>query len=57
MELKSDLIKIFKFALNQEETGKNFFESSLKRMGIGAAVSVFKNALGWMISENRFMNV
>lgn len=39
------LIKIFEYALNQEETGKAFFESSLKRMGIGAAISAFKRLI------------
>jgi rubrerythrin len=39
------LIKIFEFALNQEETGKNFFQSSLERMGIGAAVTAFKRLI------------
>ena len=37
-----NLIKIFEYALNQEETGKAFFENSLQRMGIGAAISAFK---------------
>ena len=36
------LIKIFEYALNQEQTGKGFFEFSLQRMGVGAAVSAFK---------------
>ena len=36
------LIKIFEYALNQEETGKSFFEVSIQRMGVGAAVSAFK---------------
>jgi rubrerythrin len=38
-------IKIFEFALNQEKTGKDFFQSSLERMGIGAAVSAFKRLI------------
>ncbi|MFH2012018.1 MAG: ferritin family protein [Pseudomonadota bacterium] len=37
-----NLIKVFEYALNQEETGKSFFQSSLKRMSIGSAVSAFK---------------
>ena len=41
-----NLIKIFEYALNQEETGKAFFESSLKRMGVGAAISAFKRLIG-----------
>ena len=40
-----DLIKIFEYALNQEETGKAFFEHSLERMGIGAAISAFKRLI------------
>jgi rubrerythrin len=36
-----NLIKIFEYALNQEETGKSFFETSLKRMGWGAAMTAF----------------
>jgi len=39
------LIKIFQYALNQEETGMSFFETSLKRMGIGNAVSAFKRLI------------
>lgn len=40
-----DLIRIFEYALNQEETGKSFFQASLKRMGIGAAVSAFSRLI------------
>jgi rubrerythrin len=36
-----DLIRIFEYALGQEETGKSFFQTSLERMGWGAAVSAF----------------
>jgi rubrerythrin len=39
------LIKIFEYALHQEETGKSFFQTSLQRMGIGAAVSAFKKLI------------
>ncbi len=39
------LIKIFEYALNQEETGKLFFETALQRLGIGAAVSAFKRLI------------
>jgi rubrerythrin len=42
MAKKQDLIKIFEYALNQEKTGMSFFETSLKRMGVGAAMSAFK---------------
>jgi rubrerythrin len=39
------LIKIFEYALSQEHTGKSFFENSLQRMGIGAAVTAFKSLI------------
>jgi len=39
------LIKIFEYALSQEETGKSFFQHSLGRMGIGAAVSAFTHLI------------
>lgn len=39
------LIKIFEYALNQEQTGKSFFQLSLERMGYGAAVSAFKRLI------------
>jgi rubrerythrin len=35
------LIRIFEYALQQEETGKSFFETSLQRLGWGAALSAF----------------
>ena len=41
MPTNQNLIKIFEYALNQEETGKNFFQTSLQRMGWGAAVGAF----------------
>lgn len=41
----SNLIRVFEYALNQEETGKSFFQHSLQRMGIGAAVSAFKRLI------------
>lgn len=39
------LIKIFEYALNQEKTGMNFFQNSLERMGIGAAVTALKRLI------------
>ena len=45
MTRNSKLIKIFEYALNQEETGKSFFQASVKRMGIGAAVTVFRRLI------------
>ena len=41
MVTNQDLIKIFEYALNQERTGKSFFEVSLQRMANGAAVNAF----------------
>jgi rubrerythrin len=40
-----NLIRIFEYALNQEETGKSFFETSLKRMGWGAAMTAFNQLI------------
>lgn len=45
MSTDEKLIKIFEYALNQEHTGKDFFQSSLQRMGMGAAVSAFKQLI------------
>ena len=45
MSSNESLIKIFEYALHQEETGKSFFQTSLQRMGIGAAVSAFKKLI------------
>ena len=45
MPMNRKLVKIFEFALSQEKTGLAFFQSSLKRMGIGAAVSAFKRLI------------
>jgi rubrerythrin len=39
------VIKIFEYALNQEQTGLNFFNSSLERLGYGAAISAFKRLI------------
>jgi len=41
MSKDQNLIKVFEYALNQEKTGKSFFETSLQRMGVGAAVTAF----------------
>ncbi|OGP93120.1 MAG: hypothetical protein A2156_08310 [Deltaproteobacteria bacterium RBG_16_48_10] len=45
MVTNEDLIKVFEYALHQEYTGKSFFENSLQRMGIGAAVTAFKSLI------------
>jgi hypothetical protein len=42
MSTNENLIKVYEYALNQEQTGMSFFQASLKRMGVGAAVSAFK---------------
>ena len=41
MKHNEHLIKVFEYALNQEETGRSFFQTSLQRMAIGDAVSAF----------------
>ena len=40
-----NLIKVFEYALNQEKTGMGFFQGSLARMGVGAAVDAFKQLI------------
>ena len=45
MSTKENLIKVYEYALNQEQTGMSFFKTSLDRMGIGAAVSAFKRLI------------
>jgi len=45
MVTNQNLIKIFEYALNQEETGKSFFQTSLSRMGWGAALSAFNQLI------------
>jgi rubrerythrin len=45
MAADAKLVKIFEYALNQEQTGKSFFNLSLQRMGYGAAVSAFKRLI------------
>jgi rubrerythrin len=45
MSANANLIKIFEYALQQEETGKSFFQDSLQKMGVGAAISAFKRLI------------
>lgn len=45
MTTNQSVIRIFEYALSQEETGKSFFETSLHRMGWGAGVSVFEHLI------------
>lgn len=56
MTQNSKLIKIFEYALNQEETGKDFFQASVKRMGIGAAVTAFKRLIEEEEKHIEFIN-
>jgi type I restriction enzyme R subunit len=53
MTINEPLIKIFEYALSQEETGKSFFQNSLKRMGIGAAVSAFKRLIEEILAARK----
>lgn len=41
MSANQNLTKIFEYALNQEETGKSFFQTSQKRIESGAASGAF----------------
>jgi rubrerythrin len=56
MTQNNKLIKIFEYALNQEETGKDFFQVSMKRMGIGAAVAAFKRLIEEEEKHIEFIN-
>ena len=50
------LIKIFEYALNQEETGKAFFQNSLQRLGVGSAVSAFERLIKEEEKHIEFLN-
>jgi rubrerythrin len=50
------LIKIFEYALNQEETGKAFFQNSLQRLGVGSAVSAFERLIREEEKHIQFLN-
>jgi len=54
--MNQDLIKIFEYALNQEKTGMSFFETSLERLGIGTAVTAFKQIIEEEKSHVRFID-
>jgi rubrerythrin len=45
MQDDQKVIKIFEYALNQEQTGLSYFRNSLERMGIGAAVTAFRRLI------------
>jgi rubrerythrin len=50
------LIKIFEYALNQEETGKAFFQNSLQRLGVGSAVTAFERLIKEEEKHIEFLN-
>ncbi len=54
--MSQNLVKIFEYALNQEKTGMSFFEMSLQRMGIGAAMTAFKLIIEEEKSHIRFID-
>ena len=56
MTANRDLIKLFEYALNQEKTGKSFFQGSIERMGMGAAVSAFKRLIEEEEKHIEFIN-
>ncbi|MCU0574962.1 MAG: hypothetical protein MUF52_13260 [Syntrophobacteraceae bacterium] len=56
MSADEKLIKIFEYALNQEQTGRSFFEVSVQRLGIGAAVSAFKQLIKEEENHIKFIN-
>ncbi len=56
MQNREKLIKVYEFALNQEHTGKNFFEMSLSRLNIGAAVDAFKKLIAEEEKHIEFIN-
>jgi rubrerythrin len=45
MAVNEKEVKIFEYALNQEQTGMSFFQHSLARLGVGAAVTAFKTLI------------
>lgn len=51
-----NLIRIFEYALNQEQTGKSFFETSLKRMECGASASAFQQLIHEEENHIRFIS-
>ena len=45
MQGQEGLIRIFEYALNQEQTDKKFFQDSRARLNIGSAVSAFERLI------------
>jgi rubrerythrin len=56
MSGQEGLIKIFEYALNQEETGISFFQNSLQRLGVGSAVSAFERLIKEEEKHIEFLN-
>ena len=56
MPTNENLIRVFEYALNQEQTGRGFFQYSLQRMGVGAAVSAFKRLIEEEEKHIQFIN-
>ncbi|SFN04426.1 ferritin family protein [Thermodesulforhabdus norvegica] len=50
------LINVYEFALNQEYTGKAFFETALSRLSVGAAVDAFKKLIQEEEKHIRFIS-
>jgi rubrerythrin len=45
MSVNEKVVKIFEYALNQEKTGMSFFQNSLQRLAVGAAVTAFETLI------------
>jgi rubrerythrin len=45
MSVNEKVVKIFEYALNQEKTGMGFFQNSLQRLAVGAAVTAFETLI------------
>ncbi len=56
MSQKASLIKIYEYALNQEYTGKTFFETFLQKLSVGSAVEAFKKLVQEEERHIQFIN-
>lgn len=56
MSRLEQLIKVYEYALGQEYAGKNFFETSLKQLSVGAAVEAFKKLIEEEEKHIKFIN-
>jgi rubrerythrin len=45
MSVNEKVVRIFEYALNQEKTGMSFFQNSLQRLAVGAAVTAFETLI------------